>query len=87
MDTSKGKILQENLLRNNLENIERHIIVSALRRTNGNQVEAARQLGTTKRIIALRVQKYKIDISEFRKKRDGAAKMKKQSGERCHERI
>ena len=75
MDTAKKKILHENLLRNNLENIERHIIVSALKRTNGNQVEAAKQLGTTKRIIALRVQKYKIDINAFRKKKDGTLKM------------
>lgn len=56
----------EDLLRLNVEDFERHIIVSALKRTHGNQSEAAKQLGTTKRIIRYRIQKYRIDIGQFR---------------------
>jgi len=69
MDMSKGEDLHEDLLRENLDDVERHIIICALRRTFGNKVEAAKQLGTTPRIIALRVQKYKIDTSQFRRKK------------------
>jgi len=44
---------------------EKHIIVSALMRTHGNQSEAAKQLGTTRRIISYRIKKYHIDLSRF----------------------
>jgi len=54
------------LLRRNVADVERHIIAAALRRTGGNQSEAAKQLGTTKRILVYRIRKYGIDIHEFR---------------------
>ena len=44
------------------ENVERHIIISILKRTNGNQSAAAKELGTTKRRLQYRVLKY-ISIS------------------------
>ena len=56
----------EDLLKSNVSDFERHIIVSALQRTSGNQTAAARQLGTTRRILMYRIRKYGIDISEFR---------------------
>ena len=55
----------DDLLKVNVEDFERHIIVSALLRTHGNQSLAAKQLGTTTRIIAYRVQKYNIDLEQF----------------------
>lgn len=56
----------QDLLRINVENVERHIIISILKRTNGNQSAAAKQLGTTKRRLQYRVLKYNIDINQFR---------------------
>jgi Nif-specific regulatory protein len=45
---------------------EKEIIVDALKDTRGNQSEAARILGTTKRIIQYKVQKYGIDYRRLR---------------------
>jgi len=68
----------DDLLRSNVADFEKHIIVSALKRTGGNQSEAAKQLGTTKRILIYRIQKYGIDINQFRspenRKNDGRQK-------------
>ncbi|HVN72081.1 MAG TPA: helix-turn-helix domain-containing protein [Desulfomonilia bacterium] len=64
-----GEDIHEDLLRDNVADFERHIIISALKRTHGNQTKAAHQLGTTKRILANRIRKYKIDVKEFRKVR------------------
>jgi DNA-binding NtrC family response regulator len=58
----------DDLLRVNVEDFEKHIIVSALLRTHGNQSLAAKQLGTTTRVIAYRVQKYNIDLGQFHDK-------------------
>jgi transcriptional regulator with GAF, ATPase, and Fis domain len=69
------KYVGQDLLRENVEDFEKHIIVSALKRTNGNQSEAARQLGTTMRIFSSRVRKYGIDAREF-SSTSAASKMK-----------
>jgi Nif-specific regulatory protein len=74
MNTFEDQCIHQDLLRENVEDFERHIIVSALKRTHGNQAEAARQLGTTKRIISCRVRKYKIDFKEFRANRNVSKK-------------
>lgn len=47
---------------------ERELIIDALKDTCGNQAQAARLLGTTKRIIQYKVKKYKIDPRMFRTK-------------------
>jgi transcriptional regulator with GAF, ATPase, and Fis domain len=60
--------MDEDLLKQNVEDFEKHIIVSALLRTHGNQSLAAKQLGTTTRVIAYRVQKYNIDLEQFHDK-------------------
>ena len=62
----KDSCIGEDLLRSNVADFERHIIASALKRTGGNQSEAAKQLGTTKRILMYRIHKYGIDIHAFR---------------------
>jgi DNA-binding NtrC family response regulator len=64
----KDFIADDDLLKVNVEDFEKHIIVSALLRTHGNQSLAAKQLGTTTRVIAYRVQKYNIDIEQFHDK-------------------
>jgi len=46
---------------------ERDIIVDALKRTNGNMAEAARDLGTTARIIRYKISKLGIDPKRFKR--------------------
>ncbi len=46
---------------------ERTLILDALKDTGGNQTEAAKVLGTTKRIIQYKINKYQIDCSRFRR--------------------
>ncbi|MEW5945093.1 MAG: sigma 54-interacting transcriptional regulator [bacterium] len=48
---------------------ERELIEEALKYTGGNQSQAARQLGTTKRIIQYKVKKYGIDCSWYKEKK------------------
>jgi Nif-specific regulatory protein len=57
----------DDLLRSTIADFERHIIISALEQTGGNQTKAARRLGTTKRILTYRIRKYGIDLGRFRK--------------------
>jgi Nif-specific regulatory protein len=52
-----------------LDNLERDMIVEALRQTKGNRAEAARQLGITERLMGLRVGKHRIDARTFRTQR------------------
>jgi transcriptional regulator with GAF, ATPase, and Fis domain len=63
----QDKSADDDLLRSTLADFEKHIIVSALEQTDGNQSKAAMRLGTTKRIIAYRVRKYGIDLKQFSK--------------------
>ncbi|HPC48267.1 MAG TPA: sigma 54-interacting transcriptional regulator, partial [Deltaproteobacteria bacterium] len=48
---------------------ERSLIVDALKDAKGNQSEAARLLGTTKRIIQYKIARYGIDTRRFKPKR------------------
>jgi Nif-specific regulatory protein len=47
-------------------NFEQDLILDALKESQGNQAEAARLLGTTKRVIQYKVKKYNIDPGRFR---------------------
>jgi Nif-specific regulatory protein len=67
----RDKPADDDLFRNSIADFERRIIVSTLEQTGGNQKKAAIQLGTTKRMLAYRVQKYGIDLGRFRRKGDG----------------
>jgi Nif-specific regulatory protein len=42
------------------------MIFAALARTGGNQSQAAKLLGITKRILTYKVHKYAIDTEQFR---------------------
>jgi Nif-specific regulatory protein len=64
----------DDLLKITIADFERHIIVSALEQTGGNQKKAAMRLGTTKRILSYRVRKYGIDLGRFRKRSSGNKK-------------
>ncbi len=51
-----------------VENFERELIIAALKRTRGNQTKAAKDLGTSLRIINYKINKYQIDCRVFRSK-------------------
>lgn len=51
-----------------LDELEKGCILEALRRHRGNMGKAARELGLTDRIMALRMKKYGISYKEFRSK-------------------
>ena len=53
-------------LQASIDNLERELLIDALKTTNGNMARAARQLGITERIMGLRVKKYDIDSRRFR---------------------
>ena len=59
---------QGDILKSMVNDFERTMIASALARTGGNQSQAAKILGTTKRILTYKVRKYAIDPDEFRLK-------------------
>ena len=62
---------EENGVPGNFENLiasyEKELIIDALKDSKGNQTEAARLLGTTKRIIQYKIEKYTIDYKKYRK--------------------
>lgn len=49
-----------------LENVERDLILDALKATRGNKAKAARALGITERTMGLRVKRYGINPKRFR---------------------
>ena len=56
----------DNTLQQALDNLEKELIMDALKSANGNLTKAAGILGISERIIGLRKRKYKIDPSNFR---------------------
>jgi Nif-specific regulatory protein len=52
-----------------LENLERSLILDALKSAKGNMAKAARLLGITERIIGLRIKKHSIDPGNFRQEK------------------
>ena len=49
-----------------LENLERELIIEALKNSRGNRAKAARTLGVTERVMGLRVEKFGINPKRFR---------------------
>ena len=64
--TTAGTTLPESL-----DNLERELMLDALRATSGNVSKAAGKLGISKRIMGLRMAKHEIDYREFRSGRSG----------------
>ena len=52
-----------------LQAVEYEMIIEALKTHNGNMTEAAKDLGLTRRILGLRMEKQNINYKTFRKKR------------------
>ena len=65
------KSADDDLLKSTIADFEKHIIVSALEQTSGNQTKAARRLGTTKRMLSYRIRKYGIDLGRICSRDDG----------------
>lgn len=57
---------EEDTLQATLDAIEKALIIEALKSTRGNQAKAAETLGTTERLMGLRVRKHGIDPRHFR---------------------
>jgi Nif-specific regulatory protein len=72
----QDKSADDDLFKRAIADFERHIIVSALEQSGGNQNKAAMRLGMTKRILAYRVRKYGIDLGRFCKRDDGNKRQK-----------
>ena len=65
LDTYSGTI-QYGTLQGEVDRYERDLIMDALKTSRGNMSRAATILGTSERIIGLRVKKYNIDSRRFR---------------------
>ena len=53
-------------LETRLASVEYEMLIEALKTYNGNMTEAARELGMTRRVLGLRMDKYKIDYKKYR---------------------
>ena len=53
-------------LHESLENVERELLLDALKSSRGNMAEAARALGITERVMGLRVKRYGANAKRFR---------------------
>jgi len=54
-------------LESKLESVEYEMLVEALKNAKGNMTKAAQELGLTKRMIGIRMSKFKIDYRDFRR--------------------
>ena len=52
-----------------LDNLERELLLDALKSTKGNMAKAARLLGITERVIGLRIAKHELDPKHYKGKR------------------
>lgn len=59
----------QNTLKEALDNVERELILDALKDSRGNMSRASRLLGISERIMGLRVRKHRIDPKRFRTKK------------------
>ncbi len=54
-------------LADRLDSLEYEMLVEALKASQGNMTQAARELGLTKRVMGLRLKKFELDYRTFRK--------------------
>jgi Nif-specific regulatory protein len=67
MKTMESRTEKRGKLEQLVASYEIGLIVDALKDGDGNQTKAAQLLGTTKRIIQYKIQKYKIDYTKFKR--------------------
>jgi Nif-specific regulatory protein len=56
-------------LQETLDNMERELILDALKSARGNMAKAARALGISERLMGLRIKKHDIDAKRFKSRR------------------
>ena len=61
-----AKITRGGTLQSVLDNVERDLIIDALKAARGNKAKAARALGISERLMGIRVHKHAIDPRRFR---------------------
>jgi Nif-specific regulatory protein len=66
MKSVESRILKRGKLEQLVASYEMELITDALKDAEGNQTKAAKLLGTSKRVIQYKVQKYGIDYRKFR---------------------
>jgi len=71
--TNKREYTEAHDLKSVLGEIERDLILTALRESHGNKAKAARALGITERLMGLRVKRLGIDWRGLRTRRKRAA--------------
>ena len=49
-----------------MDDVERELLIDALKSARGNRAQAARTLGISERLMGLRVRKHNIDSRRFR---------------------
>ncbi len=54
-------------LRSKLDAVEYEYVVEALKHTRGNVTEAARELGLTRRVLGLKMQRFGVNFADYRK--------------------
>ena len=63
------RIVRAGTLQATVDNVERDLILDALKASRGNKAKAARALGISERLMGLRVRKHGIDYRRFRARR------------------
>ncbi|MBI5789391.1 MAG: nif-specific transcriptional activator NifA [Candidatus Schekmanbacteria bacterium] len=66
LQTAEGSGTELTSLQNTLNSAERDLLLDALKTAKGNKSKAARLLGMTERVIGLRINKYEIDVQQFK---------------------
>jgi len=61
-----ARIASRGTLQAELDNLERDLLIDALKAARGNKAKAARALGLTERLMGLRVRKHGVDPRRFR---------------------
>jgi transcriptional regulator with GAF, ATPase, and Fis domain len=68
-NAARARDAEPHNLKEILEQVERDLILNALRASHGNKAQAARELGITERLIGLRVRRLGIDWRSLRVRR------------------
>ncbi len=70
LQTAEGSgTVHSGTLQESIDNLERELIIDALKSARGNKARAARQLGLTERLMGLRVKRHDIDPERFKNRR------------------
>ncbi len=66
IDKQFNTVADTSIYDNMIAVIEKAIIVKALERSNGNQIEAAKLIGLNRNTLHKKIAKYQIDVESFK---------------------